>query len=75
MDPLLSNWIEDQIGDMHEQSQCPTESLGLNDCVRLIVQNSAELRRDRHTAEKGAEMAWLLHKAIVARCAQTSQCE
>ena len=72
MDPLLGNWIRDQIG---EQGRSRTGPLGLKDCVRLMVPNSAELRRQHHTADKDAEMAWLLCKSIVARCAQTSLCE
>ena len=75
MDPLLGNWIRDQIGDVDEQGRSRTGPLGLKDCVRLMVPNSAELRRQHHTADKDAEMAWLLCKSIVARCAQTSPCE
>ena len=75
MDPLLGNWIRDQIGDVDEQGRSRTGPLGLKDCVRLMVPSSAELRRQHHTADKDAEMAWLLCKSIVARCAQTSPCE
>ena len=75
MDPLLGNWIRDLIGDVDTQGRSRTGPLGLKDCVRLMVPNSAELRRQHHTADKDAEMAWLLCKSIVARSSQSSPCE
>ena len=75
MDPSLCNWIRDVSGDVDAKGRSCTGPLGLKDCVRFMVPDSAELRRQHHTADKDAEMAWLLCKVIVARCAQTSPCE
>ena len=75
MDPSLCNWIRDVSGDVDAKGRSCTGPLGLKDCVRFMVPDSAELRRQHHTADKNAKMAWLLCKVIVTRCAQTSPCE
>ena len=75
MDPVLCNWIRNLSGDVDAQGRSRSGPLGLKDCVRFMVPQSAELQRHHHAAEKDAEMAWLLCKAIVACCAQTSPSE
>ena len=75
MDPSLCNWIRDVSGDVDAKGRSCTGPLGLKDCVRFMVPDSAELRRQHHIADKDAEMAWLLCKSIVAWCVQTSPCE
>lgn len=72
MDPVLCNWIRDLSGDVDAQGRSRSGPLGLKDCVRFMVPQSADLRRHHHAADKDAEMVWLLCKAIVACCAQTS---
>ena len=69
MDPAIAVWVREGMTDPRDDKPISWNTpLGLTLATQLLVPQSEELRRQHHSADKDAAMAWLFCRELVSRC-------